>query len=256
MELLTQALRGAQGPPRPAVAHGVPVHASLLLAGAGRTLGSALLAEALVAGQFQRVLALVTAPLASAVRGLEPLTQAALPGRLADRAGRAPVAVIVFERRRHSNGRDDAFVQPDVAEMLPLAQLLHAAGVRQLLVVVPHAPALLPQALAQGLATLDEAAVALLGFDQLVFVRAAQALPGVARGTRLQRFAAWWLSQLSWMVPQRQQPLRAAALAQCAVQLAQQMPAWPAGTHVIAPETLWQWTQQPQRMAGLPAGLQ
>ena len=239
MDTLHQALRGAQhSPARPALAllPAVP----LLVVGAGGALGSAVLAEALVAGRFLRVLALVAEPVASAVRGFEPLPlhslqkNAPLP---------TPAAVIVLERARHSNGRDDAFVQPDAADLLPLARALHQRGVRRLLVVVPHAPALLPQALAQGLASLDEAAVAALGFEHLVLLRAAQTLRSSGQGSLLQRFASWWLQQLSWMVPPRQQPLRAAALARCVVELARGLPALPPGTRVIAPEQLWHWTQ-------------
>ena len=196
MNSLHQALRGAVHRPRQPVQ---PLH-TLLVAGAGGTLGSAVLAEALVAGRFARVLALVAEPVASTVRGFEPLL---LPDLHRAAALPAQAAVIVFERRRHSNGRDDAFVQPDPSDLLPLARTLHQRGIQRLLVVVPHAPALLPQALSHGLASLDEAAVAALGFEHLTFLRAAQALPGQAGGARLESFAAWWLSQLGWMVPQR-----------------------------------------------------
>jgi hypothetical protein len=237
MHVLNEALRGAQHLPRPALA---PLQ-SLLVIGAGGALGSAVMAEALVPGRFAQVQALVAEPVASAVRGFVPLAREALSrGDLPD------AAVLVFERERHSNGRDDAFVMPEPHELLPLAQTLHERGVRRLVVVVPHAPALLPQALAQGLATLDETAVAALGFSHLVFLRAAQAARFVATGSRLQRFAAWWLSQLAWMVPQRQQALRAVALARAVVELLRVLPQQPAGTRVIAPEVLWQWTQAEQ----------
>ena len=152
-------------------------------------------------------------------------------------------AIVVFERQRHSNGRDDAFVMPDPTELPALARQLHGRGVRRLLVVVPHAPALLPQALSHGLASLDEAAVAALGFEQLVFLRASQSALASPQGNRLERFAAWWLSQLAWMVPQRQQPVRAVVLARCVVQLARLLPLLAPGTRVIAPETLWRWAQ-------------
>ena len=246
MDTLQQALRGAQ---HQATAQTLVPVLPLLLLGAGGKLGSAVLAEALVAGRFLRVLALVAEPLASAVRGFEPLPLQALhaAGGLP-----APAAVIVFERQRHSNGRDDAFVQPDPADLLPLARALHQRGVRRLLVVVPHAPALLPQALSHGLASLDEGAVAALGFEHLVFLRAAQTLHSRARGSLLQRFAFWWLQQLSWMVPPRQQPLRAQALARCVVDLMRGLPTLPQGTRVIAPEQLWQWTNQ---TGGLEAAL-
>jgi len=246
MDRLQQALRGAQH--SPTLQPPVPV-LPLLLLGAGGKLGSAVLAEALVAGRFLRVLALVAEPLASAVRGFEPLPLQALH---AARVLPAPAAVIVFERQRHSNGRDDAFVQPDPADLLPLARTLHQRGVRRLLVVVPHAPALMPQALSHGLASLDEGAVAALGFEQLVFLRAAQTLQSGTQASLLQRFAGWWLQQLSWMVPPRQQPLRAQALARCVVDLVRGLPALPPGTRVIAPEQLWHWTNQ---AGGLEAAL-
>ena len=236
MDTLHQALRGAQQRPVPPP----QTLQALLVVGGGGALGSAVLAEALVAGRFLRVQALVAEPLASTVRAFEPVPQAALH---AGGAALAPAAVIVFDRERHSNGRDEAFVQPVPAELLPLARQLRAGGVRRLLVVVPHAPALMPQALAHGLANLDEAAVAALGFEHLVLLRASQAGATAAQGTRLQRFANWWLSQLAWMVPSRQQPLRAAALARCVVLLARLLPGLPSGSRVIAPETLWAWAQ-------------
>ena len=236
MDTVEQALRGGALPAAPPLLR----RQTALVVGAGGTLGSALLAEALVGGRFQRVAALVAGPLSSAMRGFDALPAAALddPRPLA-----AELAFIVFERARHSNRRDEAFVQPDPAELPDLAQRLHARGVRRLLVVLPHAPALLPSALKAGFASLAEGAVAALGFEQLVFVRAAQAGGGAAQGTGLERFARWWLSQLRWMVPAQEQPLRAVRLAALVVRLAQQLPAAPPGTRVLAPERLWQAAQ-------------
>jgi hypothetical protein len=231
MEALTQALSGALSA-RSAAARRAEV---LLVIGAGGALGAALLARALACGRFGRVQALVARPLASALRGFEPLPHGALGGRL-----QADTAVVVFERARHSNGRDEAFVQPQPEQLAPLAAQLRAGGVRRLLVVVPHAPALLPQALKAGLATLDEGRVAALGFEQLVFVRAAQAAAGrVAQGWA-QRLAAGWLSQLAWMVPQREQPVRAQRVAELAVELAWRLPQADSATRVLPPELLWQ----------------
>lgn len=243
MTLLRHALRGAQFT-RP-TANIVPLTTLLVLGGGGR-LGSAVLAEALLAGRFARVQALVERPLASALRGFVPLPVSRLqaPGAI-----HADGALIVLERARHSNGRDDAFVQPDPAELLPLAQRLHAGGVRRLIVLLPHSPALLPQALRHGLASLNEGAVAALGFEQLVFVRAAQHGRLTASGSWPQRFAGWWLAQLRYMVPQHEQPVRTVALARCVVELARLLPAAPPGTRVLAPEVLWQ-------VAGNNAGLE
>ena len=231
MDALGQALRGAA-----AAARVVPRRAEVLLVvGGGGVLGSALLARALACGRFGRVQALVARDLASALRGFEPLPAAALSGRV-----RADTAAIVFERARRSNGRDEAFVHPRPDQLPRLAEQLHAAGVRRLLVVVPHAPALLPQALKAGLASLDEGRVAALGFEQLLFVRAAQAVSASAAGGWAQRLADGWLSQLSWMVPQREQPVRAQRLAELVVELAWRLPQAAPATRVLPPELLWQ----------------
>jgi hypothetical protein len=231
MDALTQALRGAISV-RPALSRRAEV---LLVIGAGGVLGAALLARALACGRFGRVQALVARPLASALRGFEPLAQAALGGPL-----RADSAVIVFERARRSNGRDDAFVQPQPEQLAVLATQLRASGVRRLLVVVPHAPALLPHALKSGLATLEEGRVATLGFEQLLFVRAAQAASGRLALGWAQRLAAGWLAQLAWMVPQREQPVRAQRVAELAVELAWRLPQATPATRVLPPELLWQ----------------
>jgi hypothetical protein len=124
-------------------------------------------------------------------------------------------------------------------------------------VVVPHAPALLPQALKQGLANLDEGAVAAMGFAQLVFMRMAQAggAPGPAGRSAPQRLAAWMLSQLRWMVPQREQPVRADTVARVATALAVALPGATPGTRVLPPELLWQAAQQPQADALVGAWL-
>lgn len=246
MTLLQQALQGAQfAAPTASV---VP-RVTLLVLGGGGTLGSALLGEALVAGRFARVQALVEQPLASALRGFVPLPLARM--ELAGGLG-ADSALIVFERARHSNGRDAAFAQPAPADLLPLAKRLHAGGVQRLVVVLPHSPALLPQALRHGLASLDEGAVAGLGFEHLVFVRAAQHGLSESPGSWPRRLAAWWLSQLRYMVPQREQPVRAVVLARCVVQLLQLLPASAPGTRVLAPEALW---QAAQNEAGLEAAV-
>jgi hypothetical protein len=249
MDLLTQALAGATSPAAASpsastsATHSVcPDRASVLLVlGGGGVLGAAILARALGGGRFARVQALVAKDLASALPGFEPLPLARLGGRL-----RADTALIVFERTRRNNGRDEAFVQPQPEQLVALAAQLHSGGVRRLLVVVPHAPALLPQALKAGLATLDEGSVAAMGFEQLLFVRAAQSAgeAGGAAGRGWgQRLAAVWLSQQAWMVPQREQSVLAPRLAELAVELAWRLPRAPSATRVLAPELLWQAAQ-------------
>jgi hypothetical protein len=222
----------------PTVRRNVSAAQSLLIAGAGGVLGAALLARALGSGRFGHVQALVSRPLASTFPGFEPLPLERL-GALAH----AHTAAIVFERERRHNGRDEAYVQPQPAQSVELAQRLLAAGVRRLLVVVPHAPALLPNALKGGLASLDEGRIAALGFEQLVFLRAAQQAAAGATASQQPgwpaRAAGWWLSQLSWMVPQQQLPVRAERVAALAVELAWRLRDAPAGTRVLPPEVLW-----------------
>ena len=231
MDALADALRGAAGrrPAAPARPE------TLLVVGGGGVLGAALLARALACGRFHRVQALVAKELASALRGFEPLPQAALGAPL-----RAGTAFIVFERTRRSNGRDEAFVQPQPEQLAELAAQLRHGGVRRLLVLVPHAPALLPQALQSGLASLDEAHVAALGFEHVLLLRAAQSAAGTPVGGWARRAAAGWLAQLAWMVPQREQPLRARRLAELVVELAWRLPQSAPATRVLAPQLLWQ----------------
>jgi len=214
---------------------------SLLVVGAGGVLGAALLAQALGSGRFAHVQALVARPLASTLPGFEPL-----PLERLEAGALAHTAAIVFERERRHNGRDEAYVQPQPAGLPDLAQRLFDGGVRRLLVVVPHAPALLPQALMAGLASIDEGRVAALGFEQLVFLRAARGGSG-ASGAPAAGWAAhvagWWLSQLSWMVPQTQLPVRTARVAELAVELAWRLNHAPLATRVLPPDVLWQAAQ-------------
>jgi len=247
MVLLEQALHGALStPPRPRARA-----EALLVLGGGGTLGSAVLARALACGRFARVQALVVKELASALRGFEALPEAALQRPLV-----ADTALVIFERVRRNNGRDEAFLQPQPEQLAELGTALHRGGVRRLLVVVPHAPALLPQALKAGLATLDEGRLAALGFEQLLFMRSAQAGGGTAGGSWVQRLADGWLAQLSWMVPQREQPVRAERLADLVAELAWRLAEAPPATRVLSSELLWQAAQDADAGEWLGAWLQ
>ncbi len=243
MDHLGTALRAASGAPGPGAAWAssllVPLEPALVL-GAGGRLGSALLAEALVAGRFASVQAWVAAPLVSTMRGLAPLTEAAFATAGPLGAG---TAFVVFERERFSNGRDEAFVMPQPQSLPALAGRLREGGVRRLVVALPHASSMLPQALAEGLATHDEAFVAGLGFEHVLLIKPSQDLAAARAGSVVERFAQWWLSQLRWMIPQREQPLRAAVLARLVVTLARGLPRAPPGTYVVPQSLLWQLAQ-------------
>ena len=154
-----------------------------------------------------------------------------------------------------------AIVRPTPQALPALATRLLASGVRRLVVVVPHRAALLPLALQQGLATLDEAAVAALGFEQLVLMRMAQAglalnATGAGRPSAPQRLAGWMLSQLNWMVPPSEQAVRAATVARVAAALALQLADAAPATRVLPAQLLWHAAQQRDVHATVQAWLQ
>ena len=238
MTLLNDALRAGLSPVRPRRG---ATGRSLLLIGGGGALGAEVLHQLLASRRFAHVGVLVEAPLGTALPGLIAVPagdDAALRG--------FDTAMLVFGRDRHANGRELAFVRPQPAQLPALAARLAAAGVRRLMVVTPHAPSSLPEALKRGLADLDEQAITALGFDHLLFMRPAQAatLDEAGSGSNLgQRIAGWALSQLTMMIPQREQPVRAAKIAQLAVQLAWRLADAPSGTRVVPPELVWQAAQ-------------
>jgi len=209
-----------------------------IVIGASGALGAAVLEQLLATQRFERVGALVDQPIQPAVDGFAPVAADELAAFAAD------TALIVFDRQRAANGREAAFVKPEPQALPALAQQLHGLGVRRLVVVVPHTPSLLPMALQQGLASLDEAAVAALGFEQLVFMRMAQndrAIDGLDAPRRLAR---WMLSQLHWMIPQRERPVRVDTVAKVAAALAVQLPDAPHSTRVVPAALLCQAAQR------------
>ena len=215
-----------------------------LVWGGGGTLGAAVLEALLASHRFEAVGVLVTRPMRPALRGLQ-----AVADDDAARAAFAPdTALIVYDRERHANGRDNSFQRPEPAGLVAQARALMQAGATRLIVVVPHAPSLLPQALKQGLANLDEGTVVAMGYAQLVFMRMAQAggAGSTAGRSAPERLAAWMLSQLRWMVPPREQPVRADTVARVAAALALALPQATPGTRVLPPELLWQAAQLPQ----------
>ncbi|CAN5138802.1 hypothetical protein BH11PSE9_BH11PSE9_10100 [soil metagenome] len=266
MNLLHNALRaGHSGRP------GAAVKASAIVVGGGGKLGSAVLERLLASRRFAHVRVLVGKGFTAAMHGLEPVVVASFDDEPfdaeasdaepieaaysdAERFGDASwprtgaisdagTALVIFDRQRHANGRDAAFIRPQPEALPSIARWLHAQGVRQLLIVLPHNPASLPDALKAGLASLDEHAVSALGFDHVVFVRSAQAPADAPAAAWLQRLADGVLAQLRMMVPQTAQPVRVHKVAQFAVELAAQLPHSPPGTRVAPPELVWQAAQ-------------
>ena len=239
-ELLKHALQAAQACTVPSRA---PLRAptKLLVAGAGGALGSAVLEQVLASQRFATIRVLVTQALRVSVQGLQ--TWRVAPGS-PPHPGLADTALVVFDTKRHANGREEAFLRPEPHDLPALARWLQASGVRDLVVVMPHRAATLPQALKAGLADLDEHAVASLGFERVVFVRSAQAPGGERARAWLQRVADGVLAQLRIMTPQPDQPVRSSKVARFVAELAQQLPDSAAGTRVAAPELVWLAAQQ------------
>lgn len=216
---------------------------SALVVGGGGALGSAVLERLLGGGRFAPVRVLVSRSFSTAVQGLEPVVVAALAGDDLGAAPLADVAIVVFDRERHANGRELGFARPQPHELPELAAWLHRRRVRHLLVVLPHSPSGLPDALKAGLANLDEHAVAMLGFEHLLIVRSAQT-PVDRHATRwLQRLADGALAQLRFLVPASNQPVRAGKVAQFVAELAAQLPQSTPAIRIVPPELVWQAAQ-------------
>lgn len=240
-----QALAAAA---RPVPKRAAPQRRVLVLGGGGG-LGSQVV-EALLGGRrFGQVGVWTVLPVQPALRGLEPVAEDRWPAFGAD------TALVVFDRERHANGRDEAFGRPEPAALPALATRLRALGVHVLVVVVPHAPGSLPQALQAGLASLDEGAVAALGFEHLVFMRPAQAPADRPAASAPARLARWMLGQLQWMVPQREQPVRSSTVARVATRLAVGLPGQAPGTRVFPSAALWAAAQRPDDDAVVDAWL-
>jgi hypothetical protein len=154
---------------------------------------------------------------------------------------------VLFEPPDPSSDRERALWTPAPQQLLPLAQWLRASGVRTLALVLPHAPGRLPEALKHGLANLDEQAVAGLGFERLLILRAAQQPAAPRHADAPTRLAHWMLAIFKYMVPGSEQPVPAAKLAEL---LALALRLAPAGIHVAGPELLWQAAQgRPEEVA-------
>ncbi len=235
MSLIQEALRG--GNARAPAALPQP---SALVIGGGGTLGSAVLEKLLTGRRFTHVRVLVTQGFHAAMHGLEPLVVALSAINTPPAAPLASdTALVIFDRNRRANGREDAFVKPQPEALPALASWLFAGGVRRLVVVLPHSMASLPQALKAGLASLDEHAVASLGFEHLVFVRPAQTPNDAPAASGLQRLADGVIAQLRFMVPQAEQPVRVQKVAAFVTELVLRLPASTPGTRVVPPELVW-----------------
>jgi len=211
----------------------------LLIAGATGALGNEVLRRLAGSGGYGTTQVLAREPVTEGMRSVQTLLVPPGDPRQWPRA-RADTAVVLFDPPRLFYDRERALWTPAPEQLAPLAQWLRASGVRTLAVVLPHAPGRLPEALKRGLASLDEQAVASLGFERLLIVRSAQAPGAVAHAHPLQRLAHWMLGIFKYMVPSAEQPVRAVKVAEL---LALALRRAPSGIHVAAPELVWQAAQ-------------
>lgn len=229
------ALRAAS---RPMAA--MPARPRMLLAGATGSLGNEVLNRLLGGQGYAQVQVLALRPYLETVRGMQLLQ---VPGEELARwpVAAADVGVIMFEPPRAFYQRERALWTPQPQQLAGLARWMHGCGVKSLAVVLPHEMGRLPQALKQGLANLDEQAVAALGFERLIFVRSAMEAARPAATHFLQSVAQMMFSSWSYMVPSNERPVRAVHVAKLVDAALTQAPA---GIHVAPPELVWRSAQK------------
>jgi hypothetical protein len=224
-----------------AASRGTPAMAKprLLIAGATGALGNEVLRRLVGGGAFGLTQVLAREPITQGMRAVHS-TVVPSDDPQAWPPASADVGVVLFDPPRLFYDRERALWTPAPEQLPALARWLRSSGVRTLAIVLPHAPGLLPEALKRGLATLDEQAVAGLGFDRLLILRSAQKPAAVPRRSAPARLAHWMLSIFKYMIPSSEQPVRAAKVAEL---LAAALRLAPPGIHVAAPELVWQASQ-------------
>jgi len=211
----------------------------LLIAGATGVLGNEVLRRLAGTSDFGGTQVLAREPITAGLRGVS-VTPVPSDEPAAWPAAQADVGVILFDPPRLFYDRERALWTPAPEQLVPLARWMRDSGVRTLAIVLPHAPGRLPEALKRGLASLDEHAVAALGFERLLIVRSAQPAAAQAGRSWPVRVAHWMLGVLKYMVPSSEQPVRAVKVAEL---LSMALRIAPPGTHIAAPELVWRAAQ-------------
>jgi len=207
----------------------------LLIAGATGTLGNEVLRRLVGMRQFDTTQVLAREPITDGLRAVSTVLVACDDPRQWPPCP-ADTGVILFEPPRLYHERERALWTPRPEQLPALAAWMRRSGVLTLAVVLPHAQGRLPEALKRGLASLDEQAVAALGFETLLIIRSAQKPgPPTARGF-LHAVAYWMLSVFKYMVPSSEQPVRAVKVAEF---VAMALSLAPPGIHIAAPEVVW-----------------
>lgn len=212
----------------------------LLIAGATGVLGNAVLRRLSGSARYAHTQVLAREPMQQGLREISLRLIEGEPAHWSSLAQRCDVAVVMFEPPRLFYERERALWTALLVQLPALAQWLHAQGASTLAVVLPHAQGTLPDALKAGLATLDEHALAILGFERLIIVRSAEKPTALASANPLESLAHWMLGIFKFMVPSQEQPVRASKLAEivdAALQYA------PQGITVLGPQQVWALTQ-------------
>jgi len=215
----------------------------LVIAGATGALGNEVLRRLVGLRLYAATQVLAREPITTGLRGVGT-TLVPSDDPAAWPPGAADTGVVLFDPPRLFYDRERALWTPEPGQLPALAAWMRRSGVRTLAVVLPHAQGRLPEALKRGLASLDEQAVARLGFERLLVVRSAQKPAPAAAPGWLPRLADWMLSIFKYMVPSSEQPVRSAKVAEFvghALQLA------PPGIHVASPEIVWRAAQEDVR---------
>lgn len=219
----------------------------LLIAGATGALGNEVLRRLAGSSAFAATQVLAREPITAGLRGVSTLT---VPQADPDHwpPAQADTAVVLFDPPRLFYDRERALWTPLPEQLPALAAWLRASGVRTLAVALPHEQGRLPEALKRGLASLDEQAVAALGFERLIIIRSARK-PGEAPAQDLGvRIARFMLSAFKYMVPGSEQPVRASVVAGL---LAEALALAPPGIHIAAPEQVWRAAQGQMRAVAM-----
>jgi hypothetical protein len=211
----------------------------LVIAGATGALGNEVLRRLAGSSAFAVTQVLAREPITAGLRGVQ-VTQVTGDDPLQWPPTAAEVGVVLFDPPRMFYQRERALWTPTPQQLPALARWLQASGVHTLAIALPHAPGRLPDALKRGLATLDEQAVAALGFERLLVLRSARKPAAQIHRNPGERLAHWMLSVTKYMVPSSEQPVRAVKVAEL---LAAALRLAPPGIHVAAPEVVWQAAQ-------------
>jgi hypothetical protein len=212
----------------------------LLIAGATGVLGNAVLRRLVGVHRYAHTKVLAREPVQ---QGMRQLSLQLVSGEIAAWPVdvKCDVAVIMFEPPRMYYERERALWTPQPRELTALGAWLHACGAQTLAVVLPHAQGTLPESLKRGLASLDEQALAALGFERLLILRSAEKPAEQRHKHPLDALAHWMIGVFKFMVPTQEQPVRPTKIAEIVDALLQTAPA---GITVLSPQEMWALSQR------------